>query len=71
MDSTLEIIDISGVQEFPSREVHVGAVESSSPHGFPAKSHVRLEHSANPPSPQAQGVNRSTDKIIGVKIIST
>ena len=32
MDSTLEIIDISGVPEVPRSEVHVATVESLSPH---------------------------------------
>jgi hypothetical protein len=32
VDSTLEIIDISGVPESPSREVHVASAQSSSPH---------------------------------------
>ena len=32
VDSTLEIIDVSGVPQSPRRVVHVGAAESSSPH---------------------------------------
>jgi hypothetical protein len=35
VDSTLEIIDISGVQESPSRDANVGAAETSSAHGVP------------------------------------
>ena len=53
VDSILEIIDISGVQESPSREVYVRDVESSSPHGLPTSSLVRLEHAVSPPGPQA------------------
>ena len=32
VDSTLEVIDISGVHESPRKEVHVGATKTSSPH---------------------------------------
>jgi hypothetical protein len=49
VDSTLEIIDISGVQESCSREVHVGAVKSSSLRGHHVTSPIR-------PGPQAQGI---------------
>ena len=35
VDSTLEIIDISGVQESPSRDANVGVPETSSAHGVP------------------------------------
>ena len=55
VESTLEIIDISGVQESPSREVHVGAAESSSPRGHQVTSPVRADNAANPPGLQAQG----------------
>jgi hypothetical protein len=48
VDSTLEIIDISGVQDSPSREANVGVVESSSPHAFPRNSHVRVAVGPNP-----------------------
>ena len=41
VDSTLEIIDMSELPESPRREVHVGVVESSSPHvGRFAEVHV-------------------------------
>ena len=56
VDSTLEIIDISGVQESPSREVHVGATESSSPRGRHDESTVRPDHAANPLPEQSQGI---------------
>jgi hypothetical protein len=56
VDSTLEIIDMSGVQESPSREVHVGAAKSSSPHGRHARSPVCPNNAANPLPPQAQGI---------------
>lgn len=54
VDSTLEIIDISGVQDSPRREVHVGAAGSSSPPGFLPSSPVRPAQEANPPSPPGE-----------------
>ena len=53
--STVEIIDVSGVQESPSRDVHVGAVESSNPHGFPPTSPPRVEQALNLPGTLGQG----------------
>ena len=45
MDSTLEIIDISGVPESPRREVHAAAAESS-------RAHVGHIAEAQPASPR-------------------
>ena len=56
VDSTLEIIDISGVQDSPSREANVGAAVSSSPRGIPPSSPVGL--GSNPLGSQAQGSKR-------------
>ena len=58
VDSTLEIIDISGVHDSPSRESNVGAAESSSPRGFPPSSHVGVGLGSNPPGSQTQGTKR-------------
>ena len=52
VDSTLEIIDVSGVQESPSRDVHVGAAKSSSPHGLPPSSPPHVEQGSNIPVSQ-------------------
>jgi hypothetical protein len=51
----LEIIDISGVQESPSREANVGVVESSSPHRFQPSSPVRVDQGPQDLVPHAQG----------------
>jgi hypothetical protein len=53
--STLEIIDINGVQKFLRSEVHVAAAESSSPHVHPRSFDVHPKRAAHPPDPQAQG----------------
>ena len=55
VDSTLEIIDISGVHESPSREANVGVHEFSSPHGFPPSFLMRVHDGAQPPGPQTPG----------------
>jgi hypothetical protein len=55
VDSTLEIIDISGVQESPSREANVGAAESSSPRRLQASSPVRVDQGPQDLVPHAQG----------------
>jgi len=57
VDSTLEIIDISGVHDSPSREPNVGAAESSSPHAVPRNSPVQVGVAQNPVGSQAQGIN--------------
>jgi hypothetical protein len=57
VDSTLEIIDISGVHDSPSREPNVGAAESSSPHAVPRNSHVQVAVGQNLVGSQAQGIN--------------
>lgn len=49
VDSTLEIIDVSGGEESPRREVHVAAAESSSPHvpqidGGPTETSRKVRH---------------------------
>ncbi len=63
VESTLEIIDVSGVPESPRREVHAAAAESSSPHVVhiaeaqpPTSSpHDDTTHAEDPPSVQVQG----------------
>ena len=57
VDSTLEIIDVSGVQESPSREVNVGGAESSSPRLQALQSPVRDEHAAQPLVSTAPGTH--------------
>lgn len=56
VDSTLEVIDISGAQESPVREVHVGAAGSSSPRDHRASSPVRPDAASSSPGPRAEGM---------------